>query len=63
MRSRDEAFKEEESGASDAQKANGDKESPGYDLAPLFTLLVRQPSKDHDFHRCPICQRYGITEI
>ena len=62
MRSRDEAFKEEELGASDSQQAN-DKESPRYDLTPLFALLVRQPPKDHDFRTCPICQRYGITEI
>jgi hypothetical protein len=33
------------------------------DLIPLFRLLTRQPSADHDFRTCPICKRSGITEI
>ena len=62
MRSRDEATKRQEMDTSDSRQTT-DEESPGYDLTPLFTLLVRQPPKDHDFRTCPICQRYGITEI
>ena len=33
------------------------------DLILLFRLLTRQPPADHDFRTCPICKRYGITEI
>lgn len=33
------------------------------DLIPLFRLLSRRPPMDHDFRNCPICKRYGITEI
>jgi hypothetical protein len=29
----------------------------------LFRLLMRQPPANHDFRTCPICKRYGITEI
>jgi hypothetical protein len=32
-------------------------------LLALFRLLVRNPPRDHDFRTCPICKRYGITEI
>lgn len=63
MRSRDEALKKEEKAAVVPRKAEKDEEVPSYDLTPLFTLLMRQPPKDHDFRTCPICQRYGITEI
>lgn len=63
MRTRDEAFKGEKQAPLDPPKAKKDEEVPVYDLMPLFTLLVRQPPKDHDFRTCPICQRYGITEI
>jgi len=62
MRFRDEAAKRQEMDASNSRHTR-DEESPSYDLTPLFTLLVRQPPKDHDFRTCPICQRYGITEI
>jgi len=61
MQSRDERLQNDELGAQEPQKA--ESESPGYDLAPLFTLLVRQSPKDHDFRTCPICRQYGITEI
>jgi len=61
MEPRDERLQEEELKEPEPQDAESD--SPGYDLTPLFTLLVRQPPQDHDFRTCPICQRYGITEI
>lgn len=33
------------------------------ELLALFRLLLKQPPKDHDVRTCPICKRYGITEI
>lgn len=33
------------------------------ELIALFRLLMREPSADHDFRACPICKRYGITNI
>ena len=33
------------------------------ELLLLLRLLVREPPPDHDFQTCPICKRYGITEI
>jgi len=33
------------------------------ELIALFRLLMRDPPQDHDFRTCPICKRYGITEI
>jgi hypothetical protein len=33
------------------------------ELLALFRLLVREPPRDHNFRTCPICKRYGITEI
>ena len=32
-------------------------------LLALLRLLTREPPPGHDFKTCPICQRYGITEI
>lgn len=61
METRDEFFQEKELDGSEPREAG--KELSSYDLTPLFTLLMRQPPKDHDFHTCPMCQRYGITEI
>lgn len=53
-----------QSSTSEPQEPNPEATSPpDYDLAALFTLLVRQPPKDHDFRTCPICQEFGITEI
>jgi hypothetical protein len=59
MQSRDK--RPQELGAHEPQKA--ETETPGYDLTPLFTILARQPPKDHDFRTCPICKEYGIAEI
>lgn len=39
-----------------------DEEEKAY-LIPLFRLLMKRPPADHDFRTCPICTRYGITEI
>jgi hypothetical protein len=33
------------------------------EIVALFRLLMREPPSDHDFRTCPICKRYGITEI
>jgi hypothetical protein len=46
-------------GEKESEKNNKDLDS----LLPLFRLLVREPPKDHDFKTCPICKRYGISEI
>ena len=32
-------------------------------LLALLRLLMREPPPGHDFKTCPICRRYGITEI
>ena len=32
-------------------------------LIALFRFLTRQPPPGHDFKSCPICKRYGITNI
>jgi hypothetical protein len=32
-------------------------------LLALLRLLMREPPPGHDFKTCPICKRYGITEI
>jgi len=37
--------------------------SEQFDSLALFRLLTREPPSDHDFRTCPICTRYGITEI
>jgi hypothetical protein len=38
-------------------------ESARAELLLLLRLLLREPPVDHNFQTCPICQRYGITEI
>ena len=32
-------------------------------LLALLRLLTREPPAGHDFKTCPVCKRYGITEI
>ena len=62
MRTQDFARPYEELDTPSSGQAN-DAEHRENDLTLLFRLLVRQPPKDHDFPTCPICQKYGITEI
>jgi hypothetical protein len=33
------------------------------ELLTLLRLLTKNPPPDHDFGTCPICKRYGITEV
>jgi hypothetical protein len=33
------------------------------ELVALMRLLLKEPPPDHDFATCPICKKYGITEI
>ena len=32
-------------------------------LVALLRLLLREPPPGHDFDKCPICKRFGITKI
>jgi len=41
----------------------GDSREAKSELLVLLRLLLREPPPDHDFKTCPICKRYGITEL
>jgi len=46
-----------------------DRETPAQkeripaEIIPLFRVLLRKPPQSHDFKTCPVCKKYGITEI
>jgi hypothetical protein len=33
------------------------------DILPLFRLLLQSPRAEHECKTCPICRKYGITEL
>jgi len=39
------------------------KEPIPAELIPLFRVLLRKTPQGHDFKTCPVCKKYGITEI
>jgi len=58
--SRDAALGGETTFPSEGRRIDEQKKA---DVIPLFRLLMKQPPADHDIRTCPICTRYGITEI
>ncbi len=33
------------------------------DILLLMRILLKNPPPDHDCRTCPICRKYGITEL
>jgi hypothetical protein len=47
----------------EVQRRETQKEPIPAELIPLFSILITQPAKEHDFKTCPVCKRYGTVEI
>jgi len=39
------------------------KKEDASDILPLFRILLKNPPPEHDCKACPICRKYGITEL
>jgi hypothetical protein len=47
----------------EAEKNAEPKREDTNDILPLFRLLLQSPPPEHECKTCPICRKYGITEL
>ena len=57
-----ETMDQERSAPEEGIEPNTKKEDVS-DILPLIQILLKNPPPDYDCRTCPICRRYGITEL